>query len=57
MHPVNLLKFLKTVQMSNNNNNNTFPAQKLCSAHYLQVLSPAYFPMYFVRWWEYFVWC
>jgi len=22
-----------------------------------QVLSPIYFPMYFVGWWEYFVWC
>jgi len=21
------------------------------------VLCPTYFPMYFVWWWEYFVWC
>jgi len=22
-----------------------------------KVLSPTYFPMYFVWWWEYFLWC
>ena len=27
------------------------------SMKYWQVLSPTYFPLYFVWWWEYFLWC
>jgi len=35
----------------------TKPSWNISQSLQGEVLSPTYFPMYFVWWWEYFVWC